>query len=189
MAYNADNKQCLNLTSKAKNGQLQWKAPAGHWNIITLYIGKTFQKVKRAAPGGEGYVMNHLDKGAVKRYFANFDKAFKENKTNFPHTFFNDSYEVYGADWTPDFLEQFARRRGYKLEEHFPEFIAQDRNETTARIVSDYRETISDLLIENFSTQWTNWAHGHGSITRNQAHGSPANLIDTYASVDIPECE
>ena len=24
---------------------------------------------------------------------------------------------------------------------------------------------------------------------RNQAHGSPANLIDTYASVDIPECE
>ena len=145
--------------------------------------------MKRAAPGGEGYVMNHLDKGAVKRYFANFDKAFKENKTNFPHTFFNDSYEVYGADWTPDFLEQFARRRGYKLEEHFPEFIAQDRNETTARIVSDYRETISDLLIENFSTQWTNWAHGHGSITRNQAHGSPANLIDTYASVDIPECE
>ena len=75
--------------------------------------------MKRAAPGGEGYVMNHLDKGAVKRYFANFDKAFKENKTNFPHTFFNDSYEVYGADWTPDFLEQFARRRGYKLEEHF----------------------------------------------------------------------
>lgn len=44
-------------------------------------------------------------------------------------------------------------------------------------------------MIENFSTQWTNWAHGHGSITRNQAHGSPANLIDTYASVDIPECE
>lgn len=44
MAYNADNKQCLNLTSKAKNGQLQWKAPAGHWNIITLYIGKNVSK-------------------------------------------------------------------------------------------------------------------------------------------------
>ena len=65
MAYNADNMQCLNLTSKTKNGQLQWKAAAGHWNIIPLYIGKTFQKVKRAAPGGEGYVMNHLDKGCL----------------------------------------------------------------------------------------------------------------------------
>lgn len=44
MAYNADNKQCLNLTSKAKNGQLQWKAPAGHWNIITLIYRQDFPK-------------------------------------------------------------------------------------------------------------------------------------------------
>lgn len=189
MAYSADGTQCLNLTHKAKNGHLQWKAPAGQWQIIALYIGKTLQQVKRAAPGGEGYVMNHLDKGAVKRYLTHFDKAFRENKTPYPHTFFNDSYEVYGADWTPDFLEQFARRRGYKLEEHFPAFLDEKRSDATARIVSDYRETISDLLIENFSSQWTAWAHSHGSITRNQAHGSPANLIDTYASVDIPECE
>lgn len=188
MAY-ADNGKCLNLTHKTQNGKLQWKAPEGKWRIIVLYQGKTFQKVKRAAPGGEGYVMNHLDKKAVKNYFSRFDKAFKENKTAYPHTFFNDSYEVYGGDWTPDFLEQFARRRGYKLEEHFPEFLDETRPDATARIVSDYRETISDLLIENFSSQWTNWAHTNGSITRNQAHGSPANLIDTYASVDIPEIE
>ncbi|MBQ5878857.1 MAG: glycosyl hydrolase family 2 [Alistipes sp.] len=188
MAYNRSG-QCLNLTKQVKQGVLRWNAPVGEWELIVLHVGKTLQKVKRAAPGGEGLVMNHLDKGAVKRYLATFDKAFKEHRTNFPHTFFNDSYEVYGADWTPDFLEQFARRRGYRLEEHFPAFLAEERNEETARIVSDYRETISDLLIENFSTQWTDWAHRHGSITRSQAHGSPANLIDTYASVDIPECE
>lgn len=187
MAYN--NGQSLTLTSKVKDGTLQWTAPTGEWQVIALYIGKTLQQVKRAAPGGEGYVMDHLNKGAVKRYLSRFDKAFKENKTAFPHSFFNDSYEVYGADWTPDFLEQFARKRGYKLEEHFPEFLDESRPDVTARIVSDYRETISDLLIENFTTQWTDWAHGHGSITRNQAHGSPSNLIDTYAAVDIPECE
>jgi hypothetical protein len=45
------------------------------------------------------------------------------------------------------------------------------------------------MLEENFTQQWTNWAHAHGAITRNQAHGSPANLIDLYATVDIPECE
>ena len=55
--------------------------------------------------------------------------------------------------------------------------------------MSDYRETISDLLLENFTCQWTDWAHKNGSITRNQAHGSPGNLIDIYAAVDIPECE
>ena len=188
MAY-SDKGTCLNLTSKAKNGQLEWQAPQGKWDIVVLYIGKTLQKVKRAAPGGEGYVMDHLNKQAVARYFAHFEKAFKENKTHYPHTFFNDSYEVYGADWAPDLLEQFAKRRGYKLEEHFLEFLSKERNETVARIVSDYSETISDLLLENFTRPWSAFARKHGSTTRNQAHGSPANLIDTYAAVDIPECE
>lgn len=188
MAYGADGK-VVNLTKKVKGGYLQWNAPAGDWKLVALFVGRTFQKVKRAAPGGEGYVMDHFSPMAVKSYFEKFDKAFKTNKVNFPRTFFNDSYEVYGADWTPAFLKEFAARRGYRLENHFPEFISQERTELTRRLVSDYRETLGELLVENFTTAWTKWAHGHGSTTRNQAHGSPANLIDTYASVDIPECE
>lgn len=188
MAYSTDG-ICLNLTAKVKNGKLKWSAPKGEWKLIALFIGKTFQKVKRAAPGGEGYVMDHMNPGAVKGYFTKFDHAFQQNKVTYPRTFFNDSYEVYKADWTPHLLEEFERRRGYKLEEHFPEFLDTTRTEATRRIVSDYRETVSEMLIDNFTTQWTKWAHKHGSTTRNQAHGSPANLIDTYASVDIPECE
>lgn len=188
MAYGTDGK-VVNLTKKVKDGYLQWDAPAGDWQLVALFVGRTFQKVKRAAPGGEGYVMDHFSPVSVKSYFEKFDKAFKTNKVNFPRTFFNDSYEVYGADWTPAFLKEFAARRGYRLENHFPEFISQERTELTRRLVSDYRETLGELLVENFTTAWTKWAHGHGSTTRNQAHGSPANLIDTYASVDIPECE
>ena len=188
MAY-SDKGSSLNLTSKAKSGKLDWQVPSGKWDIVVLYIGKTLQKVKRAAPGGEGYVMDHLNKQAVGRYFAHFEKVFKDNHANYPHTFFNDSYEVYGADWTPDLLEQFAKRRGYRLEDYFMEFLSKERNDTTARIISDYRETISELLLENFTRPWSTFAHKHGSITRNQAHGSPANLIDIYAAVDIPECE
>ncbi len=188
MAY-AEDGTCLNLTSKVKNGKLEWNAPKGKWKLIALFVGKTLQKVKRAAPGGEGYVMDHMNPEAVKGYFTKFDRAFKQNKATYPRTFFNDSYEVYKADWTPHLLEEFERRRGYKLEEHFPEFLDASRPEATRRIVSDYRETVSEMLIDNFTTQWTKWAHKHGSTTRNQAHGSPANLIDTYASVDIPECE
>lgn len=174
---------------ESKNGKLEWNAPKGKWKLIALFVGKTLQKVKRAAPGGEGYVMDHMNPEAVKGYFTKFDRAFKQNKATYPRTFFNDSYEVYKADWTPHLLEEFERRRGYKLEEHFPEFLDASRPEATRRIVSDYRETVSEMLIDNFTTQWTKWAHKHGSTTRNQAHGSPANLIDTYASVDIPECE
>lgn len=70
-----------------------------------------------------------------------------------------------------------------------PEFLNPVRTDTTARILSDYRETLAELLLENFTRQWTEWAHRGGSLTRNQAHGSPGNLIDLYATVDIPECE
>lgn len=155
-----------------------------HWQVIAIYIRYGVMKVKRAAPGGEGLVVDHFDKQAVAHYLKHIEEAFERTKTPYPHTFFNDSYEVEAATWTPTLLEEFEKRRGYKLEEQLPQLL---RGEPV--ILSDYRETLGDLLLENFTQQWTAWAHSHGAITRNQAHGSPANLIDCYAAVDIPEIE
>lgn len=186
----SDKGVCLDLTLKVDNkGMLNWKASKGNWRLIAAFTGKTLQKVKRAAPGGEGYVMDHFSEKSVENYLARFDKAFSNSKVSYPHNFFNDSYEVYKADWTPGFFEEFALRRGYKLEEHLPEFLSEVRSDNTARMISDYRETMAELLQENFTKQWTEWAHSHGAKTRNQAHGSPGNLIDLYATVDVPECE
>lgn len=190
MAY-SEGGEVLNLTDKVdEEGNLDWVAPEGdNWRLIALFVGKTGQQVKRAAPGGEGYVLDHLDRDAVERYFARFDKAFAENSTSFPNTFFNDSYEVYGADWTPTLLDEFEKRRNYKLQDYLPDLLANGATDQSARVIADYRETVGEILLENFTIPWTEWAHGHGVKTRNQAHGSPANLIDLYAAVDIPECE
>lgn len=154
-------------------------------------VGRTRQKVKRAAPGGEGYVIDHFDREAVKCYLAGFSTAFLRGHTPAPHVFFNDSYEVYGADWTPRLPEAFRSRRGYAIEDHYEALAKPDslRTDRDRRVLSDYRETLGELLLENFTTQWTQWAHERGARTRNQAHGSPANLLDIYAAVDIPECE
>lgn len=189
----------MDLTAKVKDGVLDWKAPEGEWHLIAAFCGKTLQKVKRAAPGGEGYVMNHFSARAVKSYLNRFERAFAGQTADavgnglpaaYPHNFFNDSYEVYKADWTEGLFEEFLARRGYKLEEHLPEFLAEgERSDEARRVISDYRETLGELLRENFTCQWTEWAHRHGAKTRNQAHGSPGNLIDLYATVDVPECE
>ena len=152
--------------------------------VIALYEGRTRMKVKRAAPGGEGYVIDHFDSLAVARYLAHIDSAFTASGTPFPHSFFNDSYEEHRADWTPTLLEEFFKLKGYRLEDRLDALVNRD---TT--VVSHYRETLGHLLLNNFTRQWTNWAHRHGATTRNQAHGSPANLIDCYAAVDIPEIE
>ena len=198
MAYrldaNGQTDRVLDLTAKVDStGRLHWTAPRGHWRLIAAFCGKTLQKVKRAAPGGEGYVLDHLSHAAVSRYLSRFDRAFgwEADSTAAPHNFFNDSYEVYRADWTPGLFDAFFQRRGYRLEDHLPEFLSEgeQRTDLARRVVSDYRQTMAELLLENFTRQWTDWAHRHGSLTRNQAHGSPGNLIDLYATVDVPECE
>ena len=155
--------------------------------VYTVEIGRTKQKVKRAAPGGEGWVVDHFDREAVHNYLDRFEKAFAASGVPYPHTFFNDSYEVYKANWTPTLFDEFLKRRGYDLRDHLPELLGykDDGNQ----VLSDYRETLSDLLLENFTQQWVAWAHKHGVKVRNQAHGSPANLLDLYAAVDIPEIE
>ena len=91
----------------------------------TLAIGRTKQKVKRAAPGGEGWVIDHFDRQAVRHYLDRFDKAFAESGVAWPHTFFNDSYEVYGANWTPTLFDEFQKRRGYDLRQHLPELLGK----------------------------------------------------------------
>ena len=150
-------------------------------------IGRTKQKVKRAAPGGEGWVVDHFDRDAVHHYLDRFEQAFATSGVPYPHTFFNDSYEVYNANWTPTLFDEFQKRRGYDLRTKLPELLGEvdDGNQ----VLCDYRETLSDLLLENFTQQWVAWAHQHGVKVRNQAHGSPANLLDLYAAVDIPEIE
>ena len=181
--------EAIDVTPYVADGRLTWKAPKGTtkndtWAVTAIFIRYGVMRVKRAAPGGEGLVIDHFDRRAVANYLSHIEQAFERTKTPYPHTFFNDSYEVADATWTPTLLDEFHKRRGYKLEEHLNALRSGD-----AKVVSDYRETLSDLLLENFTQQWTAWAHAHGAITRNQAHGSPANLIDCYAAVDIPEIE
>ena len=184
MLYRPDG-TATDVTDQIEQNRLQLKKnQLGAEKVIAIFIKYGVMKVKRAAPGGEGLVIDHFDRQAVAHYLKHIEKAFERTKTPYPHTFFNDSYEVADATWTPSLLQEFEKRRGYKLEEHLPELIAYE-----SKVLSDYRETLGELLLENFTEQWTAWAHAHGAITRNQAHGSPANLIDCYAAVDIPEIE
>nr|WP_319399825.1 glycosyl hydrolase [uncultured Carboxylicivirga sp.] len=183
------NNQPIDLTSKVSDNQLNWTAPKGEWKIIALFEGHTFQQVKRAAPGGKGLVIDHLSETALPHYLQRFTDAFNKNNAPAPGFFFTDSYEVYQADWTPNLLQAFENKFQYKLQDYLPYFLSSEHNDTTARIISDYRELLSELLVNNFTTKWTEWAHQMGSQTRSQAHGSPGNLIDLYAAVDVPECE
>ncbi|HYX06400.1 MAG TPA: glycosyl hydrolase [Bacteroidales bacterium] len=193
MAY-SDNGEVMNLTESVdKNGILNWTAPAGEWTLYALFEGWHGKMVERAAPGGEGLVLDHFSTKALKHYLSAFDSAFEGNDISYLRAFFNDSYEVDDAmgeaDWTPEFFSEFRSRKGYDLREQLPALFNQDTTEKHIRVLSDFRDVISALLLDNFTKTWKQWAEKKSAIIRNQAHGSPANILDLYAASTIPETE
>ncbi len=185
----------VELTDKVmEDGTLDWTAPEGDWTVCALFLGWHGKMVERAGPGGEGDVIDHFSGDAITRYLKKFDDAFKGYDLGYLRYYFNDSYEVDDAmgnsDWTENFFNEFKARRGYDLKPHMAELLGESSDtETSDRVVFDYRRTINDLLLEKYSTMWQQWAAKQGKGIRNQAHGSPANILDLYGVSDVPETE
>ncbi len=193
MAY-SDADVYVDLTSKVDaTGKLNWKAPDGKWTLHALFLGLHGKMVERAAPGGEGYAIDHFSSAALQHYFKRFDEAFKGHDISSIRALFNDSYEVDDArgqsNWTENFVSEFQKRRGYDLKRYIPALMGKADAETNSRIIFDYRTTIGDLILEDFTQEWKKWGTKKGAIIRNQSHGSPANLLDLYGAIDIPETE
>jgi hypothetical protein len=180
------------ITSKVdSNGNIQWGSDPKPWKVYAAFQGPTQQKVKRSAPGGEGMVIDYFSDQSILNYMKEFEDAFKSSgiESGDVRSFYNDSYEVYGANWTTDFLSEFRKRRGYDLLPYLNMLADTCDLEIRPRVVADYCETISDLLYNGFTANWVKKSHEMGMLTRNQAHGSPGNLLDLYALADIPETE
>ncbi|MGE5127715.1 MAG: glycosyl hydrolase, partial [Betaproteobacteria bacterium] len=184
-----ENGERLLLTDRvtAERG-LDWTAPAGRWRVYFAVARGPLQEVKRAAPGGEGHVLDPFSVAALRRYLGRFDEALAGGHGGTLRAQFHDSFEYYGASWTPTLFDAFSRARGYDLRQELPALAGDGPEDEVARVMGDYRETLSDLHLA-YVRAWTAWAHARSNLTRNQAHGAPGNLVDLYAAADIPETE
>lgn len=166
-----------------------WRPGRGGATVHTVTTWPGGPNVKRAAPGGVGPMLNPYDPQAMAHYLERFSAAFEADRAPRPRAMYHDSFE-YGSTWAPGMLEAFARRRGYRLEDQLAAFAGDPATDArAARVRADFRETVSDLMVEEVFPVWTRWCRDRGMLTRDQAHGSPANLLDLYALADVPETE
>ena len=97
MLYGGDDFSA-DITEHVSNGSLSWKIPkelipfigTGKEDVktvVAVYIKYGVMKVKRAAPGGEGLVIDHFDHQAVAHYLKHIEDAFERTHTPYPHTF------------------------------------------------------------------------------------------------------
>ena len=144
-------------------------------------------KVKRSAPGGEGFVVNPFSPAAARRYLEPFTAALARLPRGAIHGQFHDSFE-YQANWSAEVPTTFREMHGYDLDSQRPALEGEGDAETVARVKADYRATLAKLHMDYLKV-WVEWCHAMGCEAREQAHGAPANLIDLYALADVPETE
>ena len=149
----------------------------------------TRQQVKRAAVGAEGYVLDHYDPAAIALHLSEVgDKLLAACGRNRPYAVFSDSLEVYGADWTPNFMEEFRKRRGYDLTPYLVALVT-DIGPKTCAVRHDWGKTLSELADANYLTPIREWAAAHGTRFRSQTYGIPPVTLSSNALVDLPEGE
>jgi alpha-L-rhamnosidase len=157
--------------------------------VIFFVASRTGMQVKRPAVGSEGYVLNHLDATATEHYLKNVgDRLMQAFPADRPYAVFCDSLEVYNQDWTPDFLDEFKKRRGYDLKPYLPALIA-DIGPKTLDIRRDWGKTLSELYSERFLVPLHDWSKRNRTLLRVQDYGLPAVSLSGYANVDLPEGE
>jgi len=167
-----------------EDGGLRWSVSEGQ-----LKVSPTGLKVKRAAPGGEGLMINPFSPAAMRHYVGDWWERFTAAGGPMPRALYHDSFEYFGCTWARELPDAWRRRHGYGPEDVLDALAGTGPTDRVARVAADYRSTLSDLLIEEVFPLWTAEARARGVRTRLQAHGAAANLLDLYALADIPETE
>ena len=182
-----------NRAALPRGAQILWEGrsllrpPADHPILLAQCL--TGQSVKRAGLGGKGPMMDPFSTDAMDAFIRPYTAFFDQPGVPKPNHLYHDSYEYFKSGWTPALFDAFRAKRGYDLRDHLAELAGVGDREAVCRVKCDYRETLSDLIIEDVFPRWTAWCRARGIRTRNEAHGAPANLLDFYALADVPETE
>jgi hypothetical protein len=201
--------EVLDLTRNlSASGELSWNALAGNWIVYRLghsstgrsphpvpddVIGKTLESDKMSLAQTKFHWETVIN--PIKEHLGPFfGKSFRH--------FLIDSYEAGNQNWTPDFRDEFKRRKGYDPLPWLVTLGATVQNggknpparivgsaEQTARFEWDYRNVVSTLFYENGWQPAAEIIHAAGARLQHEAYGGPFDAVEGSALADLPMTE
>jgi len=179
-------------TQMDKDGRLAWDVPPGNWTV--LRFGHTGTGVENApAPAsGRGLECDKLSKEGIEAQFAGMmakliaDVGPAAGKTLVATHI--DSWENGAQNWTARMREEFEKRRGYDPLNYLPAITGRvvDSLEISERFLWDLRQTVNDLLVENYAGHMATLARRNGLRLSIEAYGGPSDDITYGGRADEP---
>ena len=185
----------IDITSKmAPDGRLTWEVPAGNWTIMRIGHTSTGQ-TNATGGGGKGLECDKFNPEAVR---LQFDKWFAEAirqagpdvARDVLKMFHVDSWECGSQNWSPVFPAEFKKRRGYDC---LPYIITMtgvpvQSADVSERFLYDVRQTIIELVKDNFYVTLKNLAHEKGCVfsAESIAPTMTSDGLLHYQEADIP---
>src|ERR1017187_6576687 len=191
-----DRRRVLDVTSKMdRDGRLQWDVPEGQWTVLRLGHTSTGVENAPAPKTGRGLECDKLSKEGIEASFAGMmakvvgDTTIKGGRANAGLVATHiDSWENGAQNWTAKMREEFQKQRGYDLFPFLPVITGRvvGSAEISERFLWDLRQTISDLVVENYAGHMRELAHAAGLRFTVEAYGCPCDSIPYGGGSDEP---
>jgi hypothetical protein len=185
----------IDLTGRTdSNGRVLWETPAGKWTILRMGYTSTGH-TNATGGGGLGLECDKFNPEAVKLQFDNwFGQAINKTGTDLAarvlKIFHVDSWECGSQNWSPVFRAEFKKRRGYDLLNYLPAMagLPVQSADVSERFLYDIRQTIVELLQDNFYKVLQALAHSKGCLftAESVAPTMTGDGMLHYSKSDIP---
>jgi hypothetical protein len=193
-----DRSKILDLTEQITvDGNLQWKVPPGHWTIIRFVCANTGEKLKVPSPNSDGLATDHFSSEATRVFLQHILDRLEQKLGDLEPTplkqLYLPSYEVRGATWTPDFLEQFQKYCSYDMTPFLPALAGctVENQIITSRFLYDYHKMLGDLLVDAYYRTASETANRAGLGIEAEAggpgppvHQVPVDALKALGSID-----
>jgi hypothetical protein len=186
----------IDISDRLNDGRLRWRVPSGRWTVMRIGHTSTGVDNHPASAGGQGLECDKLSKQAIKVHMDAFIGKLAQRAGDLVgNTFLAahiDSWEAGTQNWTAAFRDEFRARRGYDLLYWLPALSGRVIGDAamTERFLWDVRQTISDLLVDNYAAEARRLCHEMGlNLSIEGYDADPTEQIRYGGQADVPQAE